>query len=111
MGKTFIPIMIRDENNLDFDETLKRLKEAEADRVYIAIDGRVDFERTEKRQKLMEVIKDYDTKLKANGFETGVWMCTLGFGGKISKENINAASGFARRTSISGNRLGDSYCP
>ena len=30
MGKTFIPIMIRDENNLDFDETLKRLKEAEA---------------------------------------------------------------------------------
>lgn len=111
MGKTFIPIMIRDENNLDFDETLKRLKEAEADRVYIAIEGRVDFERTEKRQKLMEVIKDYDTKLKANGFETGVWMCTLGFGGKISKENINAASGFARRTSISGNSLGDSYCP
>lgn len=111
MGKTFVPIMIRDKNNLDFDETLKRLKEAKADRVYIAIEGRIDFDRTEKRRRLMEVIKEYDTKLKANGFETGVWMCTLGFGGKVSSENKDVASGFARRTSILGNSLDDSYCP
>ncbi len=111
MGKTFIPIMIRDENNLDFDETLKSLKAAKADRVYIAVNGRVDFDRTEKRRKLMGVIKEYDTKLKENGFETGVWICTLGYGGMLSRENKNAASGFLRRTSIFGNSLEDSFCP
>lgn len=110
MGKIFIPIMVRDENNLDFDGTLEKLKKAKADRVYIAI-GRPEFERTPKWKKIVEVVREYNKILKENGFETGVWVSTLGYGGKVSKENKSIASGLARRTSIMGDSLDDSFCP
>lgn len=110
MGKIFIPIMVKPENNLDFDEILEKLKRAKADRVYISF-NRVDFERTPKRKKVMEIVKEYNGILKENGFETAVWMTTLGFGGKVSKENKAIASKLARRTSIMGNSCDDSFCP
>lgn len=110
MGKIFVPIMIKPENNQDFDEILKRLKEAKADRVYISID-RVDFERTPNRKKVMETLKEYNKVLKENGFETAAWMSTLGYGGKVSEANKAIASGLARRTSILGKSLDDSFCP
>lgn len=111
MGKIYVPIMIRDENNLDFDGTLVKLKKAKADRVYIAIGRIIDFERTEKRKKLMSVIKEYDKALRENGFETGVWISTLGYGGKVSAANKEVASGLSRRISIMGDSLDDSFCP
>ncbi len=110
MGKIFVPIMIKAEENLDFEEILLKLKKAKADRVYISFQ-RVDFEKTPSRKKIMENVKQYNKVLKENGYETAVWTPTLGYGAKVSESNKKVSSDFARRTSIMGNSLDDSFCP
>lgn len=100
-----VPIM---NSNIDLNSREKYLElfeTAKAGRVWIALDRVSLFERGEHLEKLSENIKYFEN----NGFETGVWIGSLGFGEPMPK---GITRDWTRIKSVMGvqNEV-DAFCP
>lgn len=109
MSRLFVPVSGRYDQICDgVPEDLRRMG---AERVYIAIEERFPFERGERRTRLLRDLRDKVDFYTREGFETGVWIDTLGYGGVMPSYDVDAAKGYTRIRSIRGEELDDALCP
>lgn len=109
MGKLSVSMNVN--KDLDINEYLRVFKEMKVDRIFLAFMDRGPFAANERRRKNLN---DYKTKskfFKENGFETALWISSLGWGGEVAEFNREIASKFTRRISIDGKSADDCYCP
>lgn len=109
MRKLYVPVSANP--GLDHGQIIKDLHEMGADFVYLANDGRFCFERGAVRDAQLENIKDKMELYENSGFEVGVWIVTLGFGGKTKPYNAKAAQKYTRIKSTGGFVADDAICP
>lgn len=105
MQKPHVPIM-----NSNVDENtrpvyLRQIREADADRVWIALDRYTFFEdRTRDMERLRENLRYFEE----NGLEVGVWMQAFGFGDPLPYDKC----GWTRLRSVGGiSKEADMLCP
>lgn len=97
--------------NMDMDETLKIFKDMKTDRIFLACVERYPFKSNARRKKLLETCKTTHQFLKSEGFETALWIHTLGFGIKVDAHNYESAKNYTRRVTIMGETADDCMCP
>ena len=109
MSKTYVPVSI----NTDQDRgvKLRDLKSMGATRVYIAYE-RLPFSPCSEREAELENLRENIEFYESNGFEVGVWIAALGFGGPQRDINREAAKDFVRIKGMIGEKtLDDAICP
>lgn len=109
MGKLSVSMNIN--WDMDMDENIRIFKEMNVDRVFMAFLERGPFQRCERRTKNLEDYKKKRKIFEDNGFETVLWISTLGYGGKVSEYNREATKDFTRKITITGVTRDDCFCP
>ncbi len=97
--------------DLDINEYLRVFKEMKVDRVFLVFMDRGPFTANERRRKNLDDYKNKSKKFKENGFETALWISSLGWGGEVAEYNRDIATGSTKRISIDGESSNDCYCP
>lgn len=109
MGKLSVSMNINWDMDMDF--YVKMFKDMKVDRIFMAFLDRGPFE---KNQRRINNFEEYNRKRKFfedNGFETGLWISTLGYGGPVIDYNREVAKNFTRKLSITGRQHDDCFCP
>lgn len=109
MSRVFVPVSGK--SDIDRENILSDLRGSGAKRVFIAFDDRWPFRRGELRKKYISEIKKAVDFYTENGFETGVWITTLGFGSPHVSYNEEAAKKFTPIMNIFGKEEKDAFCP
>ena len=109
MRKLYVPVSANPD--LDHARIINDLHEMGAEFIYLVHDGRFCFERGAVRDAQLENIKDKTELYENAGFEVGIWIITLGFGGKTKPYNVKAAQKYTRIKSTSGFVCDDAICP
>ena len=111
MYKISIPVMAtHDKFEEYFTETLKELKRAKADRVFLCA-GRC-IASDEKKKKEIRLLKKYIPKLTAQGYEVGIWINSLGHGSRLLHETEELKKNkFTNMQGLKGLVPDDSFCP
>ena len=106
------PIML---GNLSFDnraEYLTQLKEAGADRLFIAIERSYVFTgETRERRQMLKELSEHIRYFESEGLEVGLWINSFGFGTPMSNEEIEHSRGMTKIKSVLGKEAGDAFCP
>lgn len=99
-----VPLMNSNLNETSRSLFLEQIKQADASRVWIALDRESFFERKDHLERLKENLRFFES----NGLETGVWIQAFGFGDPLSYEKCN----WTRLRSVTGEtREADAFCP
>lgn len=109
MADIFVPVSIHRGQNTT--QTLADLKRIGATRVYLALAQRMAFDDGEVRDAMLSQIAEKNEYYQAAGYEVGVWLPSLGFGGPTTPYNGEAAKRFPRIRSILGREMDDALCP
>lgn len=111
MGRLYVPIMNGSINENNREDYLDKLKQVNADNVFIAMDRfpLFDEDRTIYLNALSENIRFFEE----NGYPTGVWIQAFGFGDKLNEKALKAAKKYTHLKSVTGKeRIGyDAFCP
>lgn len=92
-----------------FAETVRRCTLAGVGRIFLCVPRATAPEGH--RQRQLALLRRYGPRLKARGFEVGVWFSTLGHGGACDTgENVDD-SGFTQMVALDGSHATDSCCP
>ncbi len=110
MSRIFVPV--GGTLDLNPEQIVRDLKAIGAERVYVTDVGR-PFTRGEERRKIFARLKETCAFYEAAGFETGLWFCSIGFGGGFSHDERDFAAQFTRLHSVCGDEWGggDAICP
>lgn len=106
--KLSVPVKLAAVSDTTFPVYVQYLQEANADRVFLALD-RCWFYGPDEEER--ERLKKYIARFAGAGFEVGVWISGFGFGGPVEKENLDTAGKLTHITSITGKAAGDAFCP
>jgi len=98
--KVSVPVMLRLFKGEYREKAVKELKSIGAERVFLAIG--FYLKNPDKRQKMLEELKDAVSYLKKQGFEVGVWMWSV-----IVKEEND----YRKLTDLAGNPSDAYVCP
>lgn len=99
-----VPLMNSNINKANRDVLLHRAREAQASRIWIAMDRASFFDRGDHLRRLEENLRFFEQ----NGMETGVWIQAFGFGDPLSYQKC----GWTRLRSVTGkSREIDAFCP
>ena len=109
MRELFVPVSGRFDQKCSI--AADDLRAMGASRVYIAIEERFPFERGERRERVLTDLRDKVEYYTREGFEVGVWIDTLGYGGEMPSYNAHAAKKYTRIRSIVGLEQDDALCP
>ena len=102
MYKISVPIIYNIIDRQGRDGIVKKLRELDAERVFLALGVRsVD---KEKNREEMEILKRETEYFHSLGFEVGVWLWTFMVDGKHSYANMSAVS-------VEENVIGEMCCP
>lgn len=107
--KLIVPEMLSNLNRDNRDEYLRQLKEAKADRLFIAVDRCHFFEND--RSAMTEKLAEYVHFFEAGGIEVGAWVQAFGFGNPLTKREAAVSQGMTKIKSVMGNECGDAFCP
>ncbi len=103
-----IPIMT--DRGLDIEKQIEAIKEINPDRVFLSM-SRYKWERDEDREEIIKRLTMLRERLEAEGYETGVWISTFGYGGKMKKAIKKTAGNITQKVSITGKTYEDAVCP
>ena len=109
MRKLYVPVSANP--TLDHETIINDLHEMGAEFIFLVHDGRFCFERGALRDAQLENIKDKMALYENAGFEVGIWIIALGFGGKTLPYNKKAAQNYTRIKSTRGFVGDDAICP
>ena len=111
MYKISVPISIANPRfESYYDEYIKLLHEADVQRVFLVA---VTWTAPEcDKQRVAALLEKYVPMFRAEGFEVGVWIDSLGHGGLIGEVvNADAGDGLQRMVSLEGHINMGAYCP
>lgn len=106
MYKTAVPLVRFYEN---FEENIKQAEKLGASRIWMCPCRATADEKT--RELNIERIKQSRLIYEKAGFETGVWISTLGHGGDLIGLSSDHNDGYTHITGLNGVTTSDSYCP
>ena len=109
MGKLSVSMNICWDMNMN--EYVKMFKEMKVDRIFMAFVDRGPFTECDRRKKNFDEYLEKRKFFEDNGFETALWISTLGYGGPVLEYNREACRDFARKVSITGKSHDDCFCP
>lgn len=109
MRKLYVPISAA--SDIDHESMIRDLHAMGADTVFLANPGRFCFERNHVRDEQLRNIKEKKELYESAGFEVGIWILALGFGGKSLPYNAKAAQKYTRIKSTRGEVGDDAICP
>lgn len=106
MYKISVPLVRFDDN---FEKNIEEAKKLGASRIFLCPCRATDSEERINRdiERLKKAIKIYEDA----GFETGVWISTMGHGGALVGISTDNGNDFTRVTGLHGVTTEDSYCP
>ena len=108
MRKLYVPIMVDPTQNRE--QYLKDFKQLGVDHVFLSCGERWPSMGEETRNKWMDRIEDAVAFYTNKGYECGVWICTLGFGGPLFSDAVDTGD-YTQIRSIVGKDGGDALCP
>lgn len=103
-----IPIMT--DTGLDVEKQIEIIKKINPDRVFLAM-GRYKWKRDVEREEIIKRLTTMRERFEGEGYETGVWISTFGYGGKMEKRIKKSAENIIPKRSIIGNECEDAVCP
>ncbi len=106
MNRLFVPLGT--EHKIEDDDTLEILRSIGTNRVFVTPVVRIPFEKCDLRTEMINRIEKQIRYLGDNGFETAVWIGTLGYGGEVEQA---AAQNYTRRIGVDGSSADDAFCP
>jgi len=112
MSQIYIPVSAcQSAENLE--KTLRDVQRSGASRVFLCTGdvGRIPFEPSELRSKIMEQFKYASAYFNNAGIETAAWIVTLGFGVPMTHYNKKIAEKYTRIRSICNKSYDDALCP
>lgn len=109
MAEIFVPVSMQAGQNTA--QTLEDLAQIGAKRVYLALAQRMAFADGAVRKAMLAQIEQKYALYESAGYEVGVWIPSIGFGGPTAPYNREAAKDFTRIRSIFGKELDDAICP
>ncbi len=96
----------------DINKYIKTFKEMKVDRVFMGLTGRGGaFNEPERKAKVFQKYVEKRDLLENHGFETALWISTLGYGGPVADFNHEICKDFTRKVSITGKSHDDCFCP
>lgn len=106
MYSVSVPLVRFDEN---YEKNIEEAKKLGAKRIFLCpCRATVSEERINTDiERLKKAISVYE----GAGFETGVWISTMGHGGALAGISTENSDGYTRITGLHGVTLEDSYCP
>jgi hypothetical protein len=107
--QTFVPLMNRQINEVNRMEYLKRLRDLDCSRFYIALERAVMF--LDDREKDLKLLKENLEFFENEGFEVAVWLQAYGFGEPLSPDGEKMTQGLTHIKNSEGETKGDSFCP
>ena len=104
-------VLLGAEHDLTADHTLDTLRSLHVRRVFVAQIGRIPFFPCPRRTEMLRRLTAQVRLLQENGFQAGVWIPTLGYGGTVESYHRDFAAGFTRRIGLDGFTADDAFCP
>ena len=108
MRKLYIPIKVDPAQNREL--YLKDFDRLGVDHVFLECGERWPLISAERKNKCMDMIEEALQFYTAKGYECGVWICTLGFGGALASDARDTRE-LTQIRSITGKDGGDALCP
>ena len=108
MRKLYVPIMVNPRQNRE--QYLKDFKDLGVDHVFLSCGERWPLVSDEVRDQWMAQIKDANDFYTKNGYECGVWISTIGYGGPLFSDATNTGE-LTQIRSVVGKNGGDALCP
>lgn len=113
MNRLFVPIGILD--SAQFDHVKQTLTDLRVATVFIvpqnAVENRLPFAPDAEYHQFMNRLTEMAAQLKEIGIEPGVWIPTLGYGGKTRPKNRAIARTLTHIRAIDGRTAEDAFCP
>lgn len=108
MRKLYVPIMMDPEHSLaQYDEDFKKLG---ADTVFLVESTRFVHLSGKRYERAMEIAKNTIAAYESRGYECGVWISTLGYGGPLFASAVGEHK-FTSIRSLTGGECEDAICP
>lgn len=108
MRKLYVPIMMDPEHRFEqYDADFKNLG---ADFVFLVESTRFVHLSGQRYERAMEIAKNTIQKYEAHGYECGVWISTLGYGGPLFASAVGNHR-FTSIRSLTGGECEDAICP
>ncbi len=108
MRKLYVPITVDPGQNRD--QYLKDFKDLGVDHVFLSCGERWPLVSEETRNKWMDLIEEANAFYTKNGYECGVWISTIGYGGALFSDATDTGDRTQIRA-IVGKNGGDALCP
>ncbi|MEE1047970.1 MAG: hypothetical protein U0M60_11160 [Clostridia bacterium] len=109
MGKLSVSMNIN--WDMDMNEYVRVFKDMKVDRIFMAFLDRGPFKSCERRTNNIKTYIEKRKFFEENGFETALWISTLGYGGAVTEYNKEAAKNFVRKKTFGGVSRDDCFCP
>ncbi len=109
MRKLYVPIST--DPALHSDIFFEDFKKVGASHIFLSEGARLPIESGERYAFLMQNLKQRIDQYSNKGYDVGVWISTLGYGGPLAGNSDVEAKGFAKIRSILGREMGDANCP
>ncbi len=109
MRKLYVPISTDPAlHSKTFFEDFKKVR---ASHIFLAVGARLPIESGERYAFLMQNLRERIAQYSNNGYEVGVWISTLGYGGPLAGNSDVDAKSFSKIRSVVGKEMGDANCP
>lgn len=108
MRKLYVPITVDPGQNRE--QYLKDFKELGVDHVFLSCGERWPLLGDKEWETWMDLIEEANAFYTGKGYECGVWICTLGFGGALFSDARDTGD-LTQIRSIVGKNGGDALCP
>ena len=108
MKKLYVPIRVDPTQNKS--QYLQDFEKLDVDFVFLSCDERWPLVSDEVREAWLDLAKEANTFYTENGYECGVWISTIGYGGALFSNAKNEGE-MTQIRSIVGKNGGDALCP
>ncbi|MBQ4088723.1 MAG: hypothetical protein IJC56_02415 [Clostridia bacterium] len=93
-----------------YKDYIEQFKKAKVDRVFLCAAQWTSPE--SEKQRVIALLKKYIPRIRAEGFEVGIWINSLGHGGTCGDfVNTDTGDGLTRMVSLDGQTNMGAYCP
>ena len=108
MKKLYVPIRV--DPTQDRAQYLQDFRELGVDHVFLSCDERLPLVSDEAREAWLDLAAEAHDFYTDNGYECGVWISTLGYGGALFSNTKNEGD-LTQIRSVIGKEGGDAICP